>query len=93
VRHTRGEESWPLSEVQLLAPVPDPGTIYAIGLNYADSAGPGGAAMLALWHRRLPFSPQIAQTRPRLLDSYSMSSASCRLRSDANTASGGCGSS
>ena len=30
-----GEESWPLSEVELLAPVPDPGTIYAIGLNYA----------------------------------------------------------
>ena len=30
-----GEESWPLSDVTLLAPVPDPGTIYAIGLNYA----------------------------------------------------------
>ncbi len=28
-------ESWPLSEVTLLAPVPDPGTVYAIGLNYA----------------------------------------------------------
>jgi 2-keto-4-pentenoate hydratase/2-oxohepta-3-ene-1,7-dioic acid hydratase in catechol pathway len=28
-------ESWPLSEVSLLAPVPDPGTVYAIGLNYA----------------------------------------------------------
>ncbi len=27
---------WPLSEVTLLAPVPQPGTIYAIGLNYAD---------------------------------------------------------
>jgi acylpyruvate hydrolase len=27
--------SWPLSEVTLLAPIPDPGTIYAIGLNYA----------------------------------------------------------
>ncbi|MFL5822641.1 MAG: fumarylacetoacetate hydrolase family protein [Solirubrobacteraceae bacterium] len=27
--------SWPLSEVTLLAPVPDPGTVYAIGLNYA----------------------------------------------------------
>ncbi len=26
---------WRLSEVRLLAPVPDPGTIYAIGLNYA----------------------------------------------------------
>jgi acylpyruvate hydrolase len=29
------EESWPLSEVTLLAPIPHPGTIYAIGLNYA----------------------------------------------------------
>jgi acylpyruvate hydrolase len=30
-----GSESWALSEVTLLAPVPRPGTIYAIGLNYA----------------------------------------------------------
>jgi 2-keto-4-pentenoate hydratase/2-oxohepta-3-ene-1,7-dioic acid hydratase in catechol pathway len=30
-----GSESWALSEVTLLAPIPDPGTIYAIGLNYA----------------------------------------------------------
>ncbi len=30
-----GSDSWALSEVTLLAPVPDPGTIYAIGLNYA----------------------------------------------------------
>jgi acylpyruvate hydrolase len=30
-----GSESWALSEVTLLAPVPHPGTIYAIGLNYA----------------------------------------------------------
>jgi 2-keto-4-pentenoate hydratase/2-oxohepta-3-ene-1,7-dioic acid hydratase in catechol pathway len=28
-------ESWPLAEVDLLAPVPDPGAIYCIGLNYA----------------------------------------------------------
>ena len=28
-------DSWALSEVRLLAPVPEPGTIYAIGLNYA----------------------------------------------------------
>jgi len=34
-RAHRGEQSWLLSEVTLLAPVPDPGTIYAIGLNYA----------------------------------------------------------
>jgi acylpyruvate hydrolase len=30
-----GAESWALSEVTLLAPVRHPGTIYAIGLNYA----------------------------------------------------------
>jgi acylpyruvate hydrolase len=30
-----GSTSWPLSEVTLLAPVPEPGTIYGIGLNYA----------------------------------------------------------
>ncbi len=28
-------ESWPLGDVTLLAPVPEPGTVYAIGLNYA----------------------------------------------------------
>ncbi|MGI8715135.1 MAG: fumarylacetoacetate hydrolase family protein [Solirubrobacteraceae bacterium] len=28
--------SWPLSEVELLPPVLEPGTIYAIGLNYAQ---------------------------------------------------------
>ena len=30
-----GAGEWPLSEVTLLAPIPNPGTIYAIGLNYA----------------------------------------------------------
>jgi 2-keto-4-pentenoate hydratase/2-oxohepta-3-ene-1,7-dioic acid hydratase in catechol pathway len=30
-----GSDSWALDEVSLLAPVPAPGTIYAIGLNYA----------------------------------------------------------
>jgi 2-keto-4-pentenoate hydratase/2-oxohepta-3-ene-1,7-dioic acid hydratase in catechol pathway len=30
-----GSDSWALSDVTLLAPVPAPGTIYAIGLNYA----------------------------------------------------------
>jgi acylpyruvate hydrolase len=30
-----GADSWPLAEVTLLAPIPAPGTIYAIGLNYA----------------------------------------------------------
>jgi acylpyruvate hydrolase len=28
--------TWPLDDVKLLAPVREPGTIYAIGLNYAD---------------------------------------------------------
>jgi acylpyruvate hydrolase len=32
---SRSDVSWPLSEVELLAPIPEPGTIYAIGLNYA----------------------------------------------------------
>jgi acylpyruvate hydrolase len=31
----RGPDSWSLSDVALLAPIPRPGTIYAIGLNYA----------------------------------------------------------
>jgi 2-keto-4-pentenoate hydratase/2-oxohepta-3-ene-1,7-dioic acid hydratase in catechol pathway len=30
-----GSASWALSDVSLLAPIPEPGTIYAIGLNYA----------------------------------------------------------
>jgi acylpyruvate hydrolase len=30
-----GSDSWALDEVTLLAPIPAPGTIYAIGLNYA----------------------------------------------------------
>ena len=38
-----GSGSWRLSEVELLAPVPDPGTIYAIGLNYADHIAETGA--------------------------------------------------
>ncbi len=37
------ERSWPLDEVTLLAPVPDPGTIYAIGLNYAKHIEETGA--------------------------------------------------
>jgi 2-keto-4-pentenoate hydratase/2-oxohepta-3-ene-1,7-dioic acid hydratase in catechol pathway len=37
--------SWPLGDVRLLAPIPLPGTIYAIGLNYADHiAEMGGTA-------------------------------------------------
>jgi acylpyruvate hydrolase len=30
-----GDQSWPLPDVTLLSPIPDPPTIYAIGLNYA----------------------------------------------------------
>ncbi|MGI8430556.1 MAG: fumarylacetoacetate hydrolase family protein [Solirubrobacteraceae bacterium] len=36
------EQGWPLSDVELLAPVPDPGTIYGIGLNYAAHAAETG---------------------------------------------------
>jgi 2-keto-4-pentenoate hydratase/2-oxohepta-3-ene-1,7-dioic acid hydratase in catechol pathway len=38
-----GEESWPLSEVTLLPPVPDPATVYAIGMNYAAHVAETGA--------------------------------------------------
>jgi 2-keto-4-pentenoate hydratase/2-oxohepta-3-ene-1,7-dioic acid hydratase in catechol pathway len=34
----RSDDSWALSEVELLAPVPEPTSIYAIGLNYAGHA-------------------------------------------------------
>jgi acylpyruvate hydrolase len=37
------ERGWGLDEVTLLAPVPDPGTIYAIGLNYAKHIEETGA--------------------------------------------------
>lgn len=39
----RGIRDWPLTEVALLPPVPDPGTIYAIGLNYAKHVEETGA--------------------------------------------------
>src|SRR5689334_4194252 len=39
----RSDDSWPLSEVELLAPVPEPTAIYAIGLNYAAHADEQGA--------------------------------------------------
>ena len=35
--------SWPLAEVELLPPVLEPGTIYAIGLNYAQHVEETGA--------------------------------------------------
>jgi 2-keto-4-pentenoate hydratase/2-oxohepta-3-ene-1,7-dioic acid hydratase in catechol pathway len=37
------DRSWSLSEVELLAPIPDPGTIFAIGLNYAAHVAETGA--------------------------------------------------
>ncbi|HET9721060.1 MAG TPA: fumarylacetoacetate hydrolase family protein [Solirubrobacteraceae bacterium] len=36
-------ESWPLAAVELLAPIQPPGTIYAIGLNYARHVEETGA--------------------------------------------------
>jgi 2-keto-4-pentenoate hydratase/2-oxohepta-3-ene-1,7-dioic acid hydratase in catechol pathway len=36
-------ESWPLEDVTLLAPIPEPGTVYAIGLNYAKHVAETGA--------------------------------------------------
>ncbi|HWF49208.1 MAG TPA: fumarylacetoacetate hydrolase family protein [Solirubrobacteraceae bacterium] len=38
-------ERWPLAEVSLLAPVPDPTAIYCIGLNYAKHAAETGAEL------------------------------------------------
>ena len=38
-----GGEAWPLADVTLLAPIPEPGTIYAIGLNYAAHVAETGA--------------------------------------------------
>ncbi len=37
-------DSWPLDEVTLLAPIPEPGTVYAIGLNYAKHVAETGNA-------------------------------------------------
>jgi 2-keto-4-pentenoate hydratase/2-oxohepta-3-ene-1,7-dioic acid hydratase in catechol pathway len=39
---TADDEPFPLDEVRLLAPVPEPGAIYAIGLNYAAHASETG---------------------------------------------------
>jgi acylpyruvate hydrolase len=36
--------TWPLHDVKVLAPIPEPGTIYAIGLNYADHIAEMGDA-------------------------------------------------
>ena len=38
-----GDHSWPVTEVTLLAPIPAPGAIYAIGLNYAKHVAETGA--------------------------------------------------
>ncbi len=37
------DHSWPVTEVKLLAPIPAPGAIYAIGLNYAKHVAETGA--------------------------------------------------
>jgi acylpyruvate hydrolase len=39
----RSGHSWSLGEVQLLAPIPEPGTVYGIGLNYAAHIEETGA--------------------------------------------------
>jgi 2-keto-4-pentenoate hydratase/2-oxohepta-3-ene-1,7-dioic acid hydratase in catechol pathway len=36
-------DSWPLADVKLLAPIPAPGTIYAIGRNYASHVAEMGS--------------------------------------------------
>jgi 2-keto-4-pentenoate hydratase/2-oxohepta-3-ene-1,7-dioic acid hydratase in catechol pathway len=41
----RSDASWSLGEVALLAPVPAPGTIYAIGLNYAKHVEETGGTL------------------------------------------------
>jgi acylpyruvate hydrolase len=38
-----GDHSWPVADVTLLAPIPAPGAIYAIGLNYAKHVAETGA--------------------------------------------------
>ena len=40
---TPTDESWALDDVHLLAPIPHPGTIYAIGLNYSKHIAETGA--------------------------------------------------
>jgi len=40
---SRGAETWSLADVTLLAPVPRPGAIYAIGMNYAKHVEEIGA--------------------------------------------------
>lgn len=42
-RPERSGESWPLPDVELLAPVPAPGAVYGIGLNYAKHVEETGA--------------------------------------------------
>ena len=44
-RACAGGEEWSLSEVTLLAPIPAPRTIYAIGLNYAEHVRETGAEL------------------------------------------------
>jgi acylpyruvate hydrolase len=41
--------SWALADVQLLAPIPNPGTIFAIGLNYRDHIAEMGHGDVPEW--------------------------------------------
>jgi acylpyruvate hydrolase len=41
----RGQRGWALSEVGLLPPIPEPGTIYGIGWNYAAHVAETGAEL------------------------------------------------
>ena len=54
--HPAAGESWPLSEVTLLAPVPRPRAIFGIGLNYAAHARETGGS--------LPEAPIVFQKLP-----------------------------
>jgi 2-keto-4-pentenoate hydratase/2-oxohepta-3-ene-1,7-dioic acid hydratase in catechol pathway len=40
-----GDRSWPLADVRLLAPVPAPGSIYCVALNYRAHAAEAGMAL------------------------------------------------
>ena len=40
---TRAEQEWALEDITLLAPIPKPGAIYGIGLNYATHTAETGA--------------------------------------------------
>jgi 2-keto-4-pentenoate hydratase/2-oxohepta-3-ene-1,7-dioic acid hydratase in catechol pathway len=61
--------SFALADVQLLAPIPHPGTIFAIGLNYRDHIAEMGHGQHvrggARWPDRLPGGRQATRLRGR----------------------------